>query len=211
MKRLVLFNGGLKSTFLAALAGREGEAVLYHLICGPKDSREREFEKVSILAAMFDLPLITHSLAQSPPCEEVLLQMLHLVLHALPVAKEEQCDCIYHGLSQNDDPRIVPVMDAFVKQLSALITLAQPLYNGKGFWLGSVELETPLRRLDRPRVIRLGNEYNIPWELTYSCSRHEKLHCGECQNCLRRRRAFKREGHMDPTLYANVTEHINVL
>ena len=158
-------------------------------------------DRITKLAAVLGLPLLTYSLVQAPACEEVLLRMLFLVLHVLPVAKREQCKCIYHGLSQDDDPRVVPVLDAFVKQLGSLVELGQPLYDGKGIWLGNVAVETPLRRLDRARVIRLGNEWNIPWELTWSCDKNEPTHCGTCPGCERRRRAFACEGHDDPTVY----------
>lgn len=199
MKRLVLFNGGLKSTFLAELAKREGEVMLCYFILGQRD--RAKLIRVTRSAQTLQIPFRVFDLIESPPLEEVLLRMLYLVLHALPIAKEKQCKCIYHGLSQDDDPRIVSVMDAFMKQLGALISLGQPLYDGKGFWLGNVEVETPLRRLDRPRIIRLGNEWSIPWEQTYSCSCDDNTHCGICQGCSRRRAAFKREGHDDPTLY----------
>jgi len=197
VKRLVLFNGGLKSTFLAELAKREGEAMLCYFILGQRD--RARLIKVTRLAQTLCMPFRVYDLIEAPPLEEVLLRMLYLVLHALPIAKKKQCKCIYHGLSRDDDPRIVPVIDAFAKQLNALVSLGQPLYNGKGFWLGNVEIETPLRRLDRPRVIRLGNEWSVPWELTSSCD--DNTHCGICQSCLQRKEAFKREGHDDPTLY----------
>jgi len=199
MKRLVLFNGGLKSTFLAALAGREGEAVLCYLILDPRDFRR--LDKITKLAQVLNLPLLTYSLIQAPAYKEVLLRMLFLVLHVLATAKERQCKCIYHGLSIDDDPRVMPVLDAFVKQLGALIELGQPLYNGKGIWLGNVAIETPLRRLDRARIIRLGNEWDVPWELTWSCSHDAYIQCGVCRNCIQRKRAFKSEGHDDPTAY----------
>lgn len=159
-------------------------------------------EHVTGLAATLGVPLVVHSVVGCPPLEETLLRMLYFVLHALPIAKEEQCKCIYHGLSRDDDPRIIPVIDAFVKQLGSLVELGQPLYNGRGFYLGNVTIETPLRRLDRARVIRLGNEWSIPWELTYSCSRNGPVHCGECLGCLQRKAAFKREGQPDPTFYS---------
>ncbi len=200
MKRLVLFNGGLKSTFLAALAQREGEAQLCYAMFTKED--KDQMVVMGARAMWFsELPLILLDLVGAPPLEEPLLRMLYLMLHALPYAKQEQCKCIYHGLSQDDDPRIVSVMDAYVKQLGALIELAQPLYDGKGIWLGQIEIETPLRRLDRPRVIRLGNEWNIQWDHTHSCSKDTRRHCGTCSNCLRRMDAFKREGHDDPTMY----------
>lgn len=204
MKTLVLYNGGLKSTFLATLARREGEAVLVHCLLSTKDLAR--LDKTTKLAAVLGFSLVTINLVEAPPLEETLLHMLYLTLQVLPIAKEEQCKCIYHGLSRDDDPRILPVIDAFTKQLGDLVLLAQPLYDGRGFWLGNIEMETPLRRLDRPRVIRLGNEWSIPWELTWSCMRNGTVHCGECPSCLRRKDAFKREGHDDPTTYQGVAE-----
>ena len=202
MKTLVLFNGGLKDTFLATLAGREGEVLLCYFILNQRD-RVR-LVAVSRLAQTLQMPFRVYDLVSAPPLEEVLLRMLYLMLHALPIAKERQCTCIYHGLSQDDDPRIVSVMDAYVKQLGSLVELAQPLYDGKGIWLGNVSIETPLRRLDRARVIRLGNEWAVPWEDTWSCQQNIKKHCGGCIGCQRRRRAFKREGHDDITPYDTV-------
>lgn len=197
-RRLVLFNGGLKSTFLVELAAREGAAILCYFLLTDKDkSRLSQIEK---LARVFNLKLVVGDLRPTQ-IKETLLQMLYLVLHALPCAKEYYCDCIYHGLSRDDDPAIVRVMDAYVKQLNALIELGQPLYDGKGGWLGQVSLETPLRRLVRGQVIRLGNEYSLSWELAHSCNILPERHCGKCQGCLRRQRAFEQEGHEDPTSY----------
>jgi len=198
VRTLVLFNGGLKDTFLATLAKKEGMAILCYIELRAGVTRPR---KMMQLVEKLDLPLVTISLRESPPLEEVLLRMLYLTLFVLPLAKEKQCKRIYHGLSRDDDLRVVPVIDAFVKQLNSLMELGQPLYDGKGFWLGNVSVETPLRCLDRARTIRLGNEWDTPWELTHSCSVFSTKHCGRCKNCLRRKKAFKREGCFDPTYY----------
>lgn len=201
MKTLVLFNGGLKDTFLATLAKKEGKAILCYLVL--KDADKSRLKLVTYLADTLGLPLVVLNLHGSPPLEEVLLRMLYLVLHVLPVAKAKQCGRIYYGLSKDDDERVVPIMDSFVLKLNDLVVMSQPLYDGEGFWLGQVEIEAPLRRLDRARVIRLGNEYSVPWELTHSCSQNAvgTLHCGLCAKCIRRRVAFKREGCEDLTRY----------
>ncbi|KKN52381.1 hypothetical protein LCGC14_0612980 [marine sediment metagenome] len=199
MKILVLFNGGLKDAFLADLARREGKVLACFFILNDKDSNR--IRLVERLAVALQIELLVIDLRKAPPLEEILLRMLYLIMHALPIAKEYQCHCIYYGLSIDDDRRLSKILDAYMKQLRPLIELAQPMYDGKGIWLGQVEVETPLRRLDRPRVIRLGNEWNLPWELSFSCVNRTTIHCGTCQACLRRQRAFKQEGHIDPTAY----------
>jgi len=198
-RRLVLFSGGLKSTFLAALAKREGEAVLLHFLLYDEDIGREEGARLVSTALGFE-HILFKDLRTAPPLKEVLNKMLYLVLQALPFAKEYYCAEIYYGLSKDDDPKIVRVVEPFAKQLNDLLVLAQPLYDGRGGWLGGVELGTPLRRLDRARVIRLGREFDIPWELTQSC-KHSTAHCGKCKGCIRRRKAFLREGHVDPTIY----------
>jgi len=202
VSRVVLFNGGLKSTFLLALAQREGIAIPCHIILTKEDKQEEYLERLTQIASQLQTQTICHVLLpEAPPLHEPLLHMLYLVLHSMPIAKANYATCIYHGLSSYYKCTITPVVDNFVKQLSTLIELGQPMYDGVGGWLGQVEFETPLRYLDRRRVIRLGNEYRVPWELTNSCQISHIRHCGICPGCERRKRAFREEGTIDPTHY----------
>jgi 7-cyano-7-deazaguanine synthase len=42
----------------------------------------------------------------------------------------------------------------------------------------------------------------VPWELTFSCIRPIGIrHCGRCNKCEERRRAFADAGVKDPTKY----------
>lgn len=65
----------------------------------------------------------------------------------------------------------------------------------------SMTFVNALSGLMEPGVIRRGEEYNVPWELTCSCSDPGPNHCGECGSCLERARAFKRAGIEDPATY----------
>lgn len=60
---------------------------------------------------------------------------------------------------------------------------------------------TPLAHLSKMQVIRSAN--GLPLELTFSCMRPAgRLHCGRCNKCEERRRAFRAAGLPDPTAYA---------
>ncbi len=60
---------------------------------------------------------------------------------------------------------------------------------------------TPLARLSKTQVIRSGR--GLPLELTFSCVRPVgRRHCGACNKCEERRRAFRAAGVPDPTAYA---------
>lgn len=64
-----------------------------------------------------------------------------------------------------------------------------------------VRVLAPLRRLTKPALIRSAP--GVPWALTFSCLRPRgRRHCGRCNKCAERRRAFRAAGVPDPTGYA---------
>ena len=50
-------------------------------------------------------------------------------------------------------------------------------------------------------IIKLGVDVNAPLELSYSCYKGNKKHCGVCESCMRRKRAFIKAGVEDLTEY----------
>ncbi|MHC1579741.1 MAG: 7-cyano-7-deazaguanine synthase, partial [Candidatus Alkanophagales archaeon] len=60
---------------------------------------------------------------------------------------------------------------------------------------------TPLVRLLKPQIVRLGVEVGAPLELTWSCYLGGERHCGVCEACVRRKNAFRAAGVEDPTDY----------
>jgi 7-cyano-7-deazaguanine synthase len=64
-----------------------------------------------------------------------------------------------------------------------------------------VEIIRPFDTLDKAAVIQLGRRLPLQW--TLSCIQPQQgLHCGRCNKCAERRRAFLRAGVPDPTRYA---------
>ena len=58
----------------------------------------------------------------------------------------------------------------------------------------------PLRRLSKAEAIRAAQD--SPLELTFSCLQPRGMrHCGRCNKCAERRRAFRAAGMSDPTRY----------
>jgi 7-cyano-7-deazaguanine synthase len=67
---------------------------------------------------------------------------------------------------------------------------------------GSVRVERPYAGLAKTDVLRRGRD--LPLELTFSCLRPVGgLHCGRCNKCGERRRAFAEAGIADHTQYAD--------
>jgi 7-cyano-7-deazaguanine synthase len=67
---------------------------------------------------------------------------------------------------------------------------------------GSVRVERPYAGLTKTDVLRRGRD--LPLEWTFSCLRPVgQLHCGRCNKCGERRRAFVEAGIVDRTSYAD--------
>jgi 7-cyano-7-deazaguanine synthase len=69
---------------------------------------------------------------------------------------------------------------------------------------GVVQVFRPFAALKKMDVVRRGRE--LPLQLTFSCLQPQgELHCGRCNKCGERRRAFHDAGVPDPTRYASET------
>jgi 7-cyano-7-deazaguanine synthase len=71
---------------------------------------------------------------------------------------------------------------------------------------GSLQVLRPFAGMKKVDIIRRGRE--LPLQLTFSCIQPCKssegfLHCGRCNKCGERRRAFHDAGVPDPTQYAS--------
>ena len=77
---------------------------------------------------------------------------------------------------------------------------------GRALSLGmdhSIEIAAPFATLDKREVIRIGADFEVPWELTLSCmSPVDGGHCGRCSKCRERLQAFDAAGLSDPAPYA---------
>lgn len=65
----------------------------------------------------------------------------------------------------------------------------------------NIEIKAPLIDMNKKEIVEKGFEVNAPVELSYSCYTGEHVHCGCCESCKRRKRAFVEAGLEDPTDY----------
>ena len=64
-----------------------------------------------------------------------------------------------------------------------------------------VRVEAPLIGMKKLEVVRLALELGVPLELTWSCWREGKIHCGVCEGCAKRKEVFRTLGVKDETEY----------
>ena len=66
-----------------------------------------------------------------------------------------------------------------------------------------VEVQLPFGGMKKTAVMRLARKWKLPLEHTFSCIKPEDgQHCGKCNKCAERQRAFAEAGMSDPTEYS---------
>ncbi len=64
-------------------------------------------------------------------------------------------------------------------------------------------LHTPLSKLNKTEIVRLGVSVGLDFALTHTCYDPEPVRsCGRCDSCLVRRQGFLEAGLPDPLVYA---------
>ena len=66
---------------------------------------------------------------------------------------------------------------------------------------GEIAVVTPLIRLKKSEIVKLGVELGAPLHVSWSCYSGETEACGVCDSCALRLRAFREAGVVDPIPY----------
>ena len=112
-----------------------------------------------------------------------------LLTHAAIISVQRTCAVIALGILKGN-----PFGDAsprFLAQMASCLTqaLRQP-----------IRIIAPLRRATKAELIRAAG--TAPLARTFSClNPHGRRHCGRCNKCAERQRAFRAAGVADPTRY----------
>ncbi|GAB6055172.1 7-cyano-7-deazaguanine synthase QueC [Methanobacterium alkalithermotolerans] len=67
--------------------------------------------------------------------------------------------------------------------------------------LEGVQIAAPLIDLSKKEIVELGHQIAAPMEFSYSCYMGTEHHCGTCESCMRRKRAFLNSNIEDKTIY----------
>jgi 7-cyano-7-deazaguanine synthase len=221
LKSLVVCSGGLDSSTVAALHKQQGyDVTLLHVRYGCK-AEGPEVEAVTKLAAALNCGLkilttdfFTSSAGSSLTDESIAINTAgagesgaelatewvparNLVLMSLAIAYAEKhgYDVIGLGTNQEESSAFPDNEMEFVNRLRDLLPCAVAPYR-------NILIDDPLGGFMKHDIVTLGDELNLPWELTYSCYVGGLIHCGECGPCYNRRAAFAMTGINDPTEYA---------
>lgn len=68
--------------------------------------------------------------------------------------------------------------------------------------LEDIQIEAPLIHMNKSDIVRMGEGIVAPLNISYSCYMGEETHCGICESCMRRKRAFELADVEDKTIYS---------
>jgi len=110
------------------------------------------------------------------------------VAYAASVGAEK----IFYGAQGSDEPFYPDCRREFYRSFEKTAQLGTDT---------GITVEAPFSGLQKSEVIKLGVQLGVPFQLTWSCYLNGDKHCGKCESCMNRKKAFREAGVEDPTDY----------
>jgi 7-cyano-7-deazaguanine synthase len=221
IKAICLLSGGLDSATCLALARRDGYAC-YALSFDYGQRHKVELEAAarvarslgaerhqvveigldkfggSALTADFAVPKARslEAMSEAIPLTYVPARNTIFLSLALAWAEVLESSDIFIGVNALDYSGYPDCRPEFIEAYKRMANLATRAgVEGRA----RLRIHTPLIRLSKAEIIRLGAELGVPFALTHSCydPRADGSPCGECDACLLRRKGFAEVGIED--------------
>ncbi len=221
-KAVVCLSGGMDSTVCAALAARDYDAYALHFSYGQR-TEARELESARSVAEILgfkqflplrmdlfrqiggsaltdmsidvpDAPAEESAIGDAVPVTYVPFRNAHFLSAAVSWAEVIGAQTVLIGAVEQDSSGYPDCRPAYYDAFNELIR--------QGTKLGDIRVETPLIRLRKRDIVRLGVELGAPLHVSWSCYSGDRVACGVCESCVLRLRAFHEAGSTDPIPYA---------
>jgi 7-cyano-7-deazaguanine synthase len=221
-KAVVCLSGGMDSTVCAALAARDYDAYAVHFSYGQR-TEVRELESAREVArilsfkqflplkmdlfrqiggsaltdeniAVPDAPAEESTIGDAIPVTYVPFRNAHFLSAAVSWAEVIGARTVFIGAVEQDSSGYPDCRPAYYDAFNELIR--------QGTAKGDIRVETPLIRLRKSDIVRLGVELGAPLHVSWSCYSGDRVACGVCESCVLRLRAFQQAGSSDPIPYA---------
>jgi 7-cyano-7-deazaguanine synthase len=225
-KAVVCLSGGMDSTVCAALAARDYESYGLHFSYGQR-TEARELESARAVAKAVGLhellelktdlfrriggSALTDSSIAVPeagpesatetsqrsgsevPVTYVPFRNAHFLSAGVSWAEVLGAATVFIGAVEQDSSGYPDCRPAYYDAFNQLIRI--------GTKEGEISVVTPLIRLHKSEIVRLGVELGAPLHVSWSCYSGETEACGVCESCVLRLRAFAEAGATDPIPY----------
>ena len=101
-------------------------------------------------------------------------------------------DKIFYGAHGSDEPFYPDCRREFYKAFEKAARLGT---------CQEITIKAPFSGNQKSDLIKEGAKLGVPFILTWSCYRDGPKHCGKCESCMNRKKAFQKAGVTDPTQY----------
>ncbi len=218
-KAIVLVSGGMDSLVTVSIAANENHELFFlHMNYGQL-TEDRELESFQALidhyrpkdtliadlsylkdiggSSLVDLnmQISTSGIHNNIPSTYVPFRNAHLLCVAVSWAEVVGATRIYIGVVEEDSSGYPDCREDFIQAFNHLIS-----FGTKPETL--IKIITPVIHKSKAEIVKLGNELNAPFHLSWSCYRSNDKACGVCDSCRLRINAFKKTGTQDPIEYA---------
>ncbi len=218
MGSVVLLSGGMDSATCLALATRRDPPVhVLTVLYGQRHAREarsaralaRHYHVARHTVLRLPLAPFLSSALTNPgrpipsrrgptgriPSTYVPARNTILLSIALGYAESQHLGTVYLGANAVDYSGYPDCRPEYFRAFERLARLATKAGVEKGEY---VRVETPLLRLSKAEIVRLGERLGVPWGLTWSCYAGGRTPCGKCDACRLRQKGFAEAGRADP-------------
>ena len=218
-RAVVLVSGGMDSATAAAVAIDDGyEPYFLHTSYG-QNTEHKEFQCAEQLAEELDardfLHVETEHLAQigsssltddeldvedanmeadEIPTSYVPFRNANLLSMAVSYAEASDGEAVYVGAHSEDYSGYPDCRPEFFDAYQRVIDEGTKLET-------EIDVVAPFVEWTKTDIVERGIEWDVPYEITWSCYRANAPACGTCDSCAFRLKAFQRAGIRDPIEY----------
>jgi len=197
LKSVILLSGGLDSTVSLAQAMRESKAELCLTMDYGQRAAPREIKAAKEICLYYHIP---HQVIELPFLKQITRTALVnregtatavwvpnrnglFINLAACFAESLDCNLIVTGFNREEAATFPDNSEDFVHAVNQALNFT--LTSRK------VKVVSYTQRLDKVEIVYLGQRLGIPWDLLWSCYFGGQVACGQCESCLRYRRACK--------------------
>ena len=216
---IVLLSGGLDSTVTLAKAIADGHSVTaLSFEYGQKHTRELDSAKnvckhygvrhiimkmdltsfrSSLIRDDMEIPKGREHIGSDIPDTYVPARNIIMLSAAAGLCESTDSDRIYIGANSVDYSGYPDCRPEFFESFEKMIGVGTKAgVEGHG-----IKIETPILKMSKADIVRLGMKLKAPLELTWSCYSGGKKACGHCDSCVLRLNGFKEAGFKDSIGY----------
>ena len=223
-KAVLCLSGGMDSCVCAALAAKTHEVYALHFSYGQR-TEARELRSAEAIAELTGAAQLLHlkidlfrqiggsaltdaaiaipraeaeAIGSEVPVTYVPFRNAHFLSAAVSWAEVLGAKTVLIGAVEQDSSGYPDCRPAYYETFNQLVRT--------GTREGDIRVETPLIRMRKSEIVRLGVEVGAPFHVSWSCYASEHEACGVCDSCVLRLRAFRDAGTTDPVPYAELDQ-----